>query len=122
MMEGGRILHYLNNHIEGENNTLLFVGYQGDGTRGRKIIEGGREIKFFGEYRKVNCHIASISSLSAHADQNEMIEWLKNFKVAPSKLFLNHGEAHQTENLRMKIVEELNWVVEIPKLGDEYQL
>ncbi len=123
MMEGGRILHYLNNHIEDEKNTLLFVGYQGAGTRGRSIIKGSPEIKFFGEYRKVKCHIRSISALSAHADQTEMIEWLKNFDRPPKKIFLNHGELHQTDAFRVKINYELGWEeIEIPKFGSSYEL
>ena len=100
----------------------MFVGYQGEGTRGRQIMEGSKEIKFFGEYRKVNCQIRTISSLSAHGDQNEMIDWLRNFQDAPTTLFLNHGEAHQADALRTKIKHELNWEAEIPKLGAEYLL
>jgi metallo-beta-lactamase family protein len=122
MMEGGRILHYLNNHIDNERNTLLFVGFQGEGTRGRAIVEGSPEIKFFGEYRQVKCHIASISSLSAHGDQLEMIEWLRNFEKPPLKIFLNHGEPHQTDALRVKIETELGWEVEIPGMNAEYTL
>ena len=122
MMEGGRILHYMNQHIENEKNTLLFVGFQGEGTRGRAILEGSPEIKFFGEYRQVNCQIRSISSLSAHADQGEMLDWLKNFKKAPTKIFLNHGEPHQTDALRAKIEFEFDWTIEIPKLNQQYRL
>lgn len=122
MMEGGRILHYLNNHIENEKNTLLFVGFQGEGTRGRAILEGSKEIKFFGEYREVKCQIRSISSLSAHADQSELIGWLKNFDTKPKAVFLNHGEPHQSNALRVKIEHELKWKVEIPKINSEYTL
>lgn len=122
MMEGGRILHYMNNHIENERNTLVFVGYQGEGTRGRAIIEGSKEIKFFGEYRKVNCQIREISSLSAHGDQMEMIDWLRNFEKAPKKIFLNHGEPHQTDAFRAKIEFELGWEATIPSLNSEYVL
>ena len=122
MIEGGRILHYLNNHISSKINTLLFVGYQGEGTRGRAIVNGNDEIKFFGQYRKVECEIASISSLSAHADQNEIIEWLQNFEVKPKKIFLNHGEPHQSDALRTKIQHELNWDCEIPKLNSKFEL
>jgi metallo-beta-lactamase family protein len=70
MIEGGRILHYLNKHIENVNDTLMFVGFQGEGTRGRSIIEGDSEIKFFGQFRKVLCNIRSISSLSSHGYAN----------------------------------------------------
>ena len=118
MIEGGRILHYLNNHMDNRNNTLLFIGYQGIGTRGRAIMEGTKEIKFFGEYRKVNCQIRTIGSLSGHGDRNEMIAWLSHFNHAPKKIFLNHGEAHQSDAFRVKIQHELNWDVVIPQLGD----
>jgi len=120
MMEGGRILHYLNNHIDNDRNTLLFVGFQGEGTRGRAITEGTREIKFFGEYRKVRCQIRNLTSLSAHGDQSEMMEWLKHFEKAPKTIFLNHGELHQSDSLRVKIETELKWEVEIPHLNSSY--
>ena len=122
MIEGGRILHYLNNHMDNRRNTLLFIGYQGIGTRGRAIMEGTKEIKFFGQYRKVNCQIRSIGSLSGHGDRNEMNAWLKHFDHAPKKIFLNHGEAHQSDAFRVKIQHELNWDVTIPQLGDCIEL
>ena len=120
MVEGGRILHYLNNHLENERNTLLFVGYQGEGTRGRSLMDGAKEIKFFGEYRKVRCEIRSISSLSAHGDQEEMLNWLKGFKTPPTTLFLNHGEPHQADTFRVKIESELGWDVEVPSMNSTF--
>ncbi len=122
MIEGGRIIHYLNNHMDNPRNTLLFVGFQGEGTRGRAIQNGSREIKFFGEYHDVKCKIRSISSLSAHGDQNDLLEWLKNFKSEPNTIFLNHGEPHQTDALRVKIEHELGWNCETPKMNDTYIL
>jgi len=122
MLEGGRILHYLNNHIENPQNTLLFVGFQAAGTRGRAIMHGEKEIKFFGEYKKVKCHIESITSMSAHGDRAEMIDWMKNFKSAPKKVFLNHGEPHQSDAFRVRIKSDLNWDCEIPQLNSEYEL
>jgi metallo-beta-lactamase family protein len=122
MMEGGRILHYLNNHIENDRNTLIFVGFQGEGTRGRAIIEGSDEIKFFGNYRKVKCQIRSISSLSAHGDQAEIMEWLTHFERPPKRIFLNHGEPHQSDALRVKLQHELGWKVSIPKLNESFTL
>lgn len=121
MIEGGRIIHYLNNHMNDAKNTLLFVGYQGEGTRGRAILKGSKEIKFYGEYHKVECDIRSISSLSAHGDQNDILTWLKNFKSAPKKIFLNHGEDHQRDALRTKIQFELNWDCEIPEMNSVYE-
>lgn len=120
MIEGGRILHYLNNHMDKPKNTLLFVGYQGEGTRGRAIQEGATEIKFFGQYREVKCKVRYLQSLSAHADQGEMLAWLKNFEKAPTTIFLNHGELHQSDSLRVKIETELGWDVEIPHINSTY--
>ena len=120
MIEGGRIIHYLNNHISDAKNTLLFVGYQGVGTRGRALMLGAKEIKFFGKYHPVNCEIRSISSLSAHGDQNDIIQWLKHFSHPPKQIFLNHGEPHQTDALRVKIETELNWSVVIPAISKRF--
>ena len=120
MIEGGRIIHYLNNHMNDKKNTLLFVGYQGEGTRGRAILKGSKEIKFYGEYHQVECDIRSISSLSAHGDQNDILTWLKNFKHAPTKIFLNHGEDHQRDALRTKIQFDLGWECEIPQMNSKY--
>jgi metallo-beta-lactamase family protein len=122
MMEGGRILHYLNNHIENERNTLLFVGFQCEGTRGRSILEGSDYIKFFGEYRKVKCQIRSITSLSAHGDQADIIKWLRNFEKPPKTTFINHGEPHQSDALRVKIEHELGWKVKVAKMNVPYEL
>jgi metallo-beta-lactamase family protein len=122
MMEGGRILHYLNNHIENERNTLLFVGFQCEGTRGRSILEGSDYIKFFGEYRKVNCQIRSITSLSAHGDQADILKWLENFEKPPKTTFINHGEPHQSDALRVKIEHELGWKVKVAKMNEPYEL
>ncbi|MCB9224474.1 MAG: MBL fold metallo-hydrolase [Crocinitomicaceae bacterium] len=122
MLEGGRMLHYILNHGGNVNNTLLFVGFQAVGTRGRDLQQGTRSIKFFGEYHEVKCEIHSISSMSAHADREEMIDWLKNFKKEPTTIFLNHGEPHQTNAFRVKIESELGWNVEIPKLNEIFEL
>lgn len=122
MLEGGRILHYLNNHMKDEKNTLLFVGFQAMGTRGRSILEGGKHIKFFGEYHEINCQIRSISSMSAHADRIEMINWMRNFKNAPKQVFLNHGEPHQTDAFRVLIESKLNWKVTIPFISESFEL
>ncbi|MDR0802459.1 MBL fold metallo-hydrolase [Fluviicola sp.] len=122
MIEGGRILHYLNSHIDNPNDTLLMVGYQGEGTRGRAILNGSTEIKFFGEYRKIKCEVEHIDSLSAHADYSEMIEWLKGFRNKPKKIILNHGETHQTDAFRARIQHELQADVLTPKMMESVLL
>lgn len=122
MIEGGRILHYLSHHISEAKNTLLFVGFQAAGTRGRAILEGSKHIKFFGEYHEVCCQIESISSMSAHGDRMELLNWLRNFDQAPAKLFLNHGEPHQSDSFRVLVETKLGWSVSIPKLNESFEL
>lgn len=122
MLEGGRIIHYLNKHGGNPNNTLLFVGFQSEGTRGRALLEGSTEIKFFGEYHPINCQIKSFSSMSGHADQLELLEWLGHFQKLPSKIFLNHGEAHQRDAFRVKIKDNFATEVITPNMYSEYLL
>ena len=122
MLEGGRIIHYLNNHMGDPKNTLLFVGFQATGTRGRSIIQGESHIKFFGDYHEVKCEVRSISSMSAHGDQLEMLEWIKEIRNESVHVFLNHGEPHQTNSFRTKIETTFGWKVEIPELNQIYEL
>lgn len=116
MIEGGRILHYLNTHLENPNDTLLFVGFQGEGTRGRAILNGESEIKFFGEYHPVKCEIQHLDSLSAHGDYSEMLQWLRGFRKLPKKIFLNHGEPHQLNAFRVRIEHDLACQVQVPNM------
>lgn len=120
MIEGGRIVHYLNNHMSNENNTLLFVGYQGAGTRGRAILNGEKSIKFFGEFHTVKCHIENLTNLSAHGDQNDLIEWMKHIKTTPKKVFLNHGEPDQSKMFRDVIEKTFGWDCAVPEMYQEF--
>lgn len=122
MIEGGRILHYLNKYIGDSKCTLLLVGYQAEGTRGRALLEQASEIKIFGEYRHIKAKILSINGLSAHADQSDIMEWLSNITSPPKTVFINHGEPHQSDSLRAKIESKLGWNCEIPMLNAEYTL
>jgi len=122
MIEGGRIIHYLNTHISDPKNTLLFVGYQGEGTRGRAIIKGAQEVKFFGEYHTVRCQIESLSDLSAHGDQDDLLKWMRELDTAPKAVFFNHGEMHQAEALCVKVQHELGWKCTVPKMYQEFTL
>jgi metallo-beta-lactamase family protein len=119
MLTGGRILDYMKAYVGHQRNTVLLVGYQAEGTRGRALKEGAHEIKIHGKYYPVNARIAEIGSLSGHADQGELIDWLKHFEKKPEKIFLVHGEPMAQEAFRVKIEHELNIPVEIPVLGEE---
>lgn len=122
MITGGRVLEYLKNYIEDKKNTVLLVGYQAEGTRGRALRNRAFEIKMYGRYYKVIARVKEISSLSAHADQKEMLDWMKLFKRKPQRIFLVHGEPQAQEAFRVKIQDELKIEVMIPKQNDEVVL
>jgi metallo-beta-lactamase family protein len=122
MVTGGRVLTYLQQLIDESSTTVLLVGYQAEGTRGRQLLEGAHEIRFFGKYYPVKAKINSIESLSAHADQNDLLDWMRNIKNIPEKVFLIHGEPTALDAFRIKIKDTYNWNVTIPKLTDVEKL
>ncbi|MFH4965213.1 MBL fold metallo-hydrolase [Gaetbulibacter sp. M235] len=116
MVTGGRVLTYLHQLIDEPTTTVLLVGYQAEGTRGRQLLDGANEIKFFGKYYQVKAAIKSLESLSAHADQKEILNWLGKIKNIPEQVFLIHGEPKASDALRTKIKDVYGWQVNIPKL------
>lgn len=118
MVTGGRVLTYLQQLIDKSSTTVLLVGYQAEGTRGRQLLEGTPEIKFFGKYYPVKATIRSIENLSAHADQEGLINWLNSIKNIPEKIFLIHGESSSLNALRVKIKDVFGWQVICPKLNE----
>ncbi len=115
MANGGRILHHLLHRIEDPSTTVVFTGYQAEGTLGREILDGAQEVEIYRRRLQVNARIERLHALSAHADQGEMMQWLRNFKQPPKTTFLVHGEPDAQEAFRDKIVSELGWNVVIPK-------
>jgi metallo-beta-lactamase family protein len=122
MITGGRVLHYLDKLISDEKNSILIVGYQAEGTRGRSLLSGDSELKFFGKYYKINAEIFKINEFSGHADQSELLDWLQHFKAPPRLTIINHGEPHQSQALKVKIKTELNWKCTVAKMDKEYYL
>lgn len=118
MVTGGRVLTYLQQLLEEPSTTVLLAGYQAEGTRGRQLQDGLRDIKFFGKYYHVRAKIKSIASLSAHADQQDLLNWMRNIKNIPEKIFLIHGESEALDALQLKIKEVYNWKASIPKLSE----
>lgn len=114
MATGGRVLHHLAQYLPDPASAVILVGYQAAGTRGRRIQEGEKEIKIYGEMIPVRASVESISSLSAHADSSEILRWLKGFKRPPRTTFMIHGEPDSARALGDKIVDELGWNVRIP--------
>ena len=122
MVTGGRILHHLFNRLANPNNTVLFIGYQAEGTRGRTILEGAESVKIHGQQVAVKAHIEQISGFSAHADYNEILAWLSSFNEAPRKIFIVHGEASQSVALSERIQTNFNWETAIPKYLESAEL
>jgi metallo-beta-lactamase family protein len=122
MATGGRILHHLRKRLPDERNTVIFVGFQAEGTRGRRLLDGEKEIKIFGEFAPVRAQIERLENLSAHADSREILRWLGGFKRAPEKVFLVHGEPDAQEALKNKIIEKFGWEVEIPEYLQKFEL
>lgn len=116
MVTGGRVLTYLQQMINNPTTTILLLGYQVAGTRGRQLQEGCHEIKFFGRYFPVKARVKRIESLSAHAGQQDLLDWLSEIKNIPEEVFLIHGEQTALDAFRLKIQKEKNWNVCIPKL------
>lgn len=116
MVTGGRILTYLTKLIDKRNTNILLVGYMAEGTRGRKLLEGIGEVKIYGRYYKVKATIYHDESLSAHADQAELLSWISSIKNIPEQVFLVHGESEALDAFSTKIKEQHNWSVKIPDL------
>jgi len=122
MATGGRILHHLMRRLPDERNTVVFVGFQAEGTRGRRLIDGEDEIRIFGQMVPVRARIERLENLSAHADYEEILRWLSGFKRPPLKVFLVHGESGAMNALKQKITEKFGWSVQIPDYLEKFNI
>jgi metallo-beta-lactamase family protein len=115
MATGGRVIHHLKAFVPDPRNTILFTGFQAGGTRGASLIQGAETIKIHGEYIPVRAEIRMLENLSAHADADEILGWLKGFAQPPRHTFITHGEPEAADALRRRIEEELHWQCAIPE-------
>ncbi|WP_224485243.1 MBL fold metallo-hydrolase RNA specificity domain-containing protein [Robertkochia aurantiaca] len=122
MITGGRVLTYLQQLIDEPETIVLLAGFQAEGTRGRDLQEGARELKFFGKWYPVKARVESLSSLSAHAGQQELLDWLQELVSGPEKIFLVHGEEIALSTLGEKIKERYGWDTLIPEMGENFEL
>lgn len=107
MCEAGRILHHLKNNIQDSKNVVLFVGYQAANTLGRRLLEGEKRVKIFGESYNVNAKIEKINEFSAHAGNNELVNFIKKIDQSKlKKIFLVHGEIGEQEKLMESLINE----------------
>ena len=118
MANAGRIRHHLKHNIWDEKNSIVFVGYQAEGTLGRIILDGAKKVKILGEEVAVNAEVYNLQGFSGHADQRVLFNWVSNFKKKPAKVFVVHGEEESALALSKLIEKELNIETVIPKLGD----
>lgn len=122
MITGGRVLSYLERYIGLPETTVVIVGYQAEGTRGRKLLEGAKDIKIHGKYYEVKANIVDIEGLSAHGDQNDLLNWLSSLENKPKKVFLVHGENQPADELRIKIQEKYDFECSVPMMNQEVEL
>jgi metallo-beta-lactamase family protein len=122
MVTGGRILSYLERYISLPETTLIIVGYQAEGTRGRKLLEGAKEVKIYGKHYPVEAKVIEIEGLSAHADQKGLLNWLSELENKPKKVFLVHGENQPADELRIKINEHYGFDCSVPLMRQEFEL
>lgn len=122
MATGGRVLHHLFHHLPNEKNGVIFAGFQAEGTRGRRLLDGETTIRIYGQEVPVRAKIYQIDGLSAHADQTELIEWAEGFIDKPKMTFIVHGEEKSSEILAMKLREELGWKTIVPTYLESFVL
>jgi metallo-beta-lactamase family protein len=122
MVTGGRVLSYLKVYLKRPETTVLLAGYQAEGTRGRDLLNGASEIKFFGQMHAVKARIEMLEGLSGHADRDELISWVSNITNQPEKVYLVHGEPDSLDGFRQILDRHLGWKAEIPGLFEIHEL
>ena len=122
MCEAGRIRHHLKHNLWRADSTILFVGYQSEGTVGRKLVDGETTVKLFGEEINVNARIATLAGISGHADRDMLLGWLSNIKTSVKTVFVNHGDDIVCDSFAKDIEQKLGVNAIAPFSGDKYDL
>ena len=117
MLTGGRVLQHLKHRLHDERTTVLLPGFQAEGTRGRALQEGARELRIHGQLVPVRARVVTLDGLSAHADREEIFRWLAGFRRPPRRVYVVHGEPAASESLAVAIRSRLGWTVEVPREG-----
>lgn len=122
MATGGRVLHHLKHLAPNHRNTIIFSGFQAGGTRGDRILRGEKAVKIHGEMVAINAEVTVLDNISAHADYEEILQWLSHMQKAPIKTFITHGEVSAAEAMKKHVGERLNWPCVIPDYLETFEL
>ena len=122
MMVGGRILHHLVHRLPDHHNLVLISGYQAVGTRGRALQDGARSLHIHGQDVPVRAHVVTVEGLSSHADGDGILRWIHTAERRPRRVFVVHGEEDQSQKLAARIGRDLGCAVDVPELGDSFDL
>lgn len=114
MAEFGRIVHHLKNRIEDPKNTILITGWQAEHTLGRRLVDGNKVVRIFGDEYNVNARVEVIDGFSGHADMNELVNWVGAMKQRPKQTWLVHGESESAEALQETLIEKFDMDVHVP--------
>jgi metallo-beta-lactamase family protein len=122
MATGGRVVHHLAGMLPDPKHTVILSGFQAVGTRGRDLLEGAQQLKMHGQYVRVRAEVVKLPGFSAHADADELVQWLARAARPPHTCFVVHGEEQSSETLAGRIREELDWTVAVPRPGEVVRL
>jgi metallo-beta-lactamase family protein len=122
MVTGGRVKHHIVNNIRRAESTILFVGYQAEGTPGRILLDGAEEIRLLGQIHPVKAHIEQIEGFSAHADRDGLLEWLDDIRVPPRCVFVTHGEEKAANSFAKLLNEKTGWTIKVPRYKETVKL
>ncbi|WP_151083545.1 MBL fold metallo-hydrolase RNA specificity domain-containing protein [Nocardioides cynanchi] len=122
MATGGRVVHHLRHQLPDQRNTVILTGYQAEGTRGRQLLEGARQLKMHGRYVPVRAEVVQVADFSVHADSSELVAWLGRAPRAPQSVYVVHGEPASSAALAARICEKLHWNAVVPRYGERVRL
>jgi metallo-beta-lactamase family protein len=120
MATGGRVLHHLEQHAGMHRNMVILTGFQAPGTRGATLASGARSVRIHGHDVAVKAEVVCLQSASAHADGNQLLDWLRAMPAPPAQVYVVHGEGQASDTLRSRIQRELGWRAEVPEQGSTW--
>jgi metallo-beta-lactamase family protein len=122
MATGGRVVHHLRGMLPDPDNTVILVGFQAAGTRGRSLADGAKFLKMFGNYIPVRADVVQVGSFSVHADTDELLGWLERAEFDPKIVYVVHGEISAADEFAERICRDLNWCAVVPRDGEKVVL